>query len=178
MKWKTERRKIAELNPAPYNPRKLTEKQKHDLSVSLDRFDLAAPIIINRNNRVIGGHQRIDILKTKGVTEVDVRVPTRKLTEAEEKELNLRLNKNIGEFDPEKLIDFDAESLKDVGFSDEEIENLFGGDSNDGPITVDIKAFDMVHVLISIPKDKFIDIQDELQKIKQNEFVEYEQSAN
>jgi ParB family chromosome partitioning protein len=90
--WKSEKRKISELNPAPYNPRELTEIQAKDLSTSLERFNLADPIIINTNNRIIGGHQRINILKQAGDIEVDVRVPSRELTEHEEKELNIRLN--------------------------------------------------------------------------------------
>lgn len=40
--WHMERRKIAELNPAPYNPRRMTERQAADLGKSLDtltRYD-------------------------------------------------------------------------------------------------------------------------------------------
>lgn len=33
--WHTEKRKISELFPAPYNPRELTEKQARDLSTSM-----------------------------------------------------------------------------------------------------------------------------------------------
>lgn len=116
--WRTETKKISELTPADYNPRKLSDKSEKDLKKSLNKFNLADPIVINTDNKIIGGHQRIKVLIKKGVDEVDVRVPSRKLTEAEEKELNLRLNKNLGEWDFDLLKDFDKDMLLDVGFDD------------------------------------------------------------
>jgi len=124
--WKTERRKISELKPAEYNPRKATEKECQDLSESLEKFSVADPIVINRNNNVIGGHFRIKILKDKGIKEVDVRVPNKLLTTEEEQELNLRLNKNLGSWDYEMLANFNKELLEVVGFSNEEILLISG----------------------------------------------------
>lgn len=45
-----------------------------------------------------------------------------------EKELNLRLNKNTGEFDFKLLAEFDQTFLKDVGFSSEELDDIFAID--------------------------------------------------
>lgn len=124
--WSSATRKIAELNPAPYNPRYLTEKQAKDIAASIDEFGLADPIIINMNNVIIGGHQRINILKAQGVVqEVDVRVPSRLLTEPEERCLNLRLNKNIGSWDLDALANFNDEELLSVGFEAAELDNIF-----------------------------------------------------
>jgi len=123
--WTNEKRKISDLIPAEYNPRQLTEKQAKDLDASLERFNLCDPIIINADNKIIGGHQRINILKQRGAVEVDVRVPSRQLTEHEEKELNLRLNKNLGEWDFDLLADFDQEMLLDVGFDSAELDKMF-----------------------------------------------------
>ena len=94
--WTSEKRKVSDLTPAKYNPRQMTEEQAKQLTTSLERFNLADPIVINNDNKIIGGHQRIAIYKLHGKHEVDVdvRVPSRKLTPEEEKELNLRLNKN------------------------------------------------------------------------------------
>lgn len=111
--------------PAPYNPRKATEKERQDLTQSLERFDLADPLVINRNNRLIGGHFRLNVLKERNIEEVDCRIPSRELTEAEERELNLRLNKNQGSFDLDALSNFDEEMLLDVGFSAQELDNIF-----------------------------------------------------
>ena len=145
--WKTEKRKISELIPAPYNPRELTEQQAKDLATSLERFNLADPIVINTNNTIIGGHQRINIYKihNKHEVEVDCRIPSRKLTPEEEKELNLRLNKNLGQWDYDLLANFDEEMLKDVGFDSKELDKIFqldtGPEDDDVPEvkTTDIK---------------------------------------
>lgn len=125
IKWHSEKRMISELTLAEYNPRQASEKETEDLINSIERFSLADPIIINRNNHVIGGHFRLKVLKTKGVQEVDVRVPDQELTEAQEKELNLRLNRNTGNWDFDLLANFDEELLKDIGFSPEELDLVF-----------------------------------------------------
>lgn len=121
IKWTTERRKISDLIPAEYNPRQASAKEVADLTASIDRFDLADPLVINSNNRVIGGHFRLKILKERGVQEVDVRVPDRELTLHEEQELNLRLNKNIGHWDMDMLANINDEILKCAGFEDNEL---------------------------------------------------------
>ena len=116
---------ISELTLAEYNPRTASEKEIQDLTVSLDRFNLADPIVINKNNRIIGGHFRLKILRERGVQEVDVRVPNRLLTFEEEKELNLRLNKNTGSWDLELLSKISEDLLKDVGFDSEDLDDIF-----------------------------------------------------
>jgi len=57
IQWISERRKLSELVPLEYNPRKITQRDKEQLKKSLNKFELADPIIINRNNHIIGGHQ-------------------------------------------------------------------------------------------------------------------------
>jgi len=151
MQWKTEKRKIDDLLPAGYNPRQLSETQKELLKESVNKFNLADPIIINSNNTIIGGHQRIKVLKELGFVEIDVRIPDRELTEDEEKELNLRLNKNTGEWDYILLAKFDEGLLSSVGFSPEELDEIFAGDvapkeKDDAvpePRATDIKPGDM-----------------------------------
>lgn len=83
--WKTEKRKIKELIPFAKNPRKINEKEKRELRESLEKFSLAEPIVINLDNTLIGGHQRVKILgQLLGQdTEIDVRVPDRQLTKEE-----------------------------------------------------------------------------------------------
>jgi len=112
--------KISELKQAEYNPRRLTKKQYEDLKASLEKFGLVDPIIINSDNTVIGGHQRLKIVRELGGSEVPtVRV---NLSKEDERELNIRLNKNTGEFDLDILANnFDIDELKDWGFKDIEL---------------------------------------------------------
>jgi len=127
IKWKTETRKVSELIPADYNPRRISEKQKADLARSLEKFGLVMPVVINSNGNVIGGHQRINIFADIGRTEIQVSVPDRLLTEDEEVELNLRLNQNGGSWDEDKFKEFGLDMLKEVGFGEDELGRFFQG---------------------------------------------------
>ena len=114
---------IKQLKPSEYNPRKMTEKQEEDLTESLKRFGCLDPIIVNmfsgRENIIVGGHQRYRILDKLGYKEVPVIFVS--LDEKKEKELNLRLNKNTGEFDFDILKTFETDLLLDVGFTQLEL---------------------------------------------------------
>jgi DNA modification methylase len=125
MIWKNEKRKLSTLSPAKYNPRKMSAKARADLAASLDKFGMADPLVINSNGTIIGGHQRFMILKERGTIDVDVMVPEAELPEAEEKELNVRLNFHKGEWDMELLCNFSEYLLKDIGFDSKELDNVF-----------------------------------------------------
>ncbi len=125
--WALESRKVADLIPADYNPRKLTDKAKSDLEKSVQSFGQVEPLVINRDGTIIGGHSRVKVYADLEIMDTPVMVPNRQLTEDEERELNLRLNKNVGEWDPSKLKEFfGVDFLKDVGFEDGELRVWFG----------------------------------------------------
>lgn len=134
--WRNEKRKVKDLKFFEGNPRQANEKQVRDLDKSLERFSddgksLAAPLVINTTNTVIGGNFRLKRLREKRIKEVDVRVPSRKLTRKEEEELNLRLNKNQGSWDFDVLANFGEDLLKDVGFESEDLDEIFGLEMDD-----------------------------------------------
>ena len=90
--------KIATLNPAEYNPRRISQKQMEDLKKSLKRFGFVDPVIVNINgNVVIGGHQRLKAWQALGHDWAPVHYVD--LSKKRERELNIRLNANGGEFD-------------------------------------------------------------------------------
>jgi hypothetical protein len=128
MQWRTERRRVQDLVPWEGNPRKISEHQAVQLRISLDKFGVADIPVVDVDGRIVGGHQRCAILMAqgKGDLEVDVRVPSRKLTDEEFAELNLRLNKNIGEWDFDVLANFSEDLLLSVGFDEEELMVGFG----------------------------------------------------
>ena len=119
---------ISSLKPSEYNPRKHSRSQADQLKESIRLFGLVDPIICNnahgRENIVIGGHFRLEMAKELGMSEVPV-VYVRISDLKKEKELNLRLNKNTGEFDLEKLKSFDLDLLLDIGFNQGELDNLW-----------------------------------------------------
>ncbi len=132
---------IDQLNPAGYNPRKWDKKALDDLRKSIKKFGLVDPAIVNgasnRMNVVIGGHMRIAAAKELGITEIPViylNIPDVE----KEKELNIRLNKNHGEFDFKLLANFAEEFLTDIGFNSEELDSIFDWD-DDTPEEFDLK---------------------------------------
>ena len=127
---------IDTLIPAEYNPRielKPGMPEYEKLKNSIQEFGYVEPIIVNdRTGKVIGGHQRINVLKDLGYKEVEVVHVD--LDDAHEKALNVALNKISGNWDAEKLEDL----LRDInlntdldveftGFDNDELATIFGG---------------------------------------------------
>jgi len=126
--WSTTTCELKDLIKNGYNPRKLSENEKRDLEKSVKDFGTVVPVVINigsRANILIGGEQRIKVYADLGIKTIECMLPSRELTLEEEKELNLRLNKNTGSWNEELLKEFDMGVLLDVGFGDEELQNLF-----------------------------------------------------
>src|SRR3989338_9640932 len=128
------------LTLVPITPRKWDKEAEKQLTESIKRFGLVDPIIINsapnRKNVVIGGHFRLKIAKDLGYKEMPVvyiNIPDI----AKEKELNLRLNKNTGEWDWDLLANFDESFLSNVGFSSEDLDDIF--DTEDSPEEFDLE---------------------------------------
>lgn len=135
-----EKKKVIDLIPADYNPRKDLkpgDKEYEKLKRSINEFGYVDPLIWNkRTSRLVGGHQRLKVLKDMGIDEVDVVVVD--MDEEKEKALNVALNKISGDWDKDKLMllitdlqgeDFDV-SL--TGFDPEELDDLFKDDMKDG----------------------------------------------
>jgi len=132
-----QRMKLSDLNPAKYNPRKKlkpTDPEFEKLRRSIESFGLVEPPIWNkRTGNVVGGHQRLSVLKYLGHTETDVVVVD--ISEDEEKALNVALNKISGEWDMPLLTDL-LKELGDggfdstlTGFSIDELEKMFKTDN-------------------------------------------------
>jgi len=111
--------KIKNLKPAEYNPRKASKEEWEQLERSIKTFGLVDPIIVNSNpdrkNIIIGGHFRCKVAEGIGIKEIPVVYINIKDIKKEQ-ELNLRLNKNNGEFDLDLLANMDFDLLGEVGF--------------------------------------------------------------
>lgn len=123
--------KIADIKIAKYNPRKdlmADDTEYKRIEKSLETFGMVEPVILNKDNTLISGHQRLKVLKAKGYEEVDASYVD--LSETDEKTLNVALNKIKGEWNYEKLRDLmqelkeDEADLEITGFDDFEIKML------------------------------------------------------
>ena len=134
---KTEIWKIADIKPAPYNPRvtlKPGDQEWDALDKNIERYGLVEPLIINTTTGLlVSGHQRLNVLKAQGQTEAEVVLV--ELDEGKEKLLNIALNKIDGAWDYSKLEalfkEFNEEDVQFTGFAMDELENLFGTEEPD-----------------------------------------------
>ena len=131
MEWKT--LSVDALRPAAYNPRKKLkagDKEYEKIKNSILEFGYVEPIIVNFDMTVIGGHQRLTVLKDLGYTEVQC-VVVHIEDEHKVKALNIALNKITGAWNEQLLADLlvDLQSVDFntdlTGFEAPEIEQLF-----------------------------------------------------
>lgn len=123
---------INELKAAEYNPRvalKAGDKEYEKLKRSIEQFGYVEPIIWNsKTGNVVGGHQRLTVMKDMGITEIDCVIV--ELDEQKEKALNVALNKIQGKWDEDKLAalltDLDSSSfdVSVTGFDAAEVDEL------------------------------------------------------
>lgn len=127
---------LGRINPAPYNPRldlKPGQPEFEKLQRSVEEFGLVEPLVWNqRSGYLVGGHQRLKVLKARGATKAPVVVVD--LPPEREKALNLSLNKVQGGWEEPRLAallqeltetpDFD---LRMTGFEADEAEDLIAG---------------------------------------------------
>ena len=133
----------AELKAATYNPRKALkpgDKEYEKIKNSIVEFGYCEPVIVNADMTIIGGHQRVTVLKDLGYEEIECIVIA--IDKTKEKALNIALNKITGEWNKELLADLieDLQSsdfdIAFTGFEPPEIEQLFNA-VHDKKITED-----------------------------------------
>ncbi len=118
--------KIKDLKKHPKNPRQLNKDQEKHLSHSIDKFGLIDKPIVTIDGLIIGGHQRINVLKKQKIKEIECWIPDQELTERDIDELNIRLNKNTGDWDYDILADqWEVNDLLEWGFTEEELTGAF-----------------------------------------------------
>ena len=141
---------IDSLKGADYNPRVQDAVATEKLKDSIRRYGLVDPILVNcapkRKGVIIGGHFRWKVAKELGIEQVPVvflNIPSLEC----EKELNLRLNRNTGEWDWALLKGFDIDLLLDVGFDDVDLSHVW-----DDSLETEDDNFDVDKELAKIKK--------------------------
>ncbi len=151
---------IAELHAYPGNPRTWSSEQLEQLKSSIRRNGWLEPIVVNRAARnfnvILGGNMRFCAAKELGYTQIPaifVNVKDKK----REEEIVLRLNKNTGSWDSEKLKEFDVSFLLEMGFDDSDLDKIW-----DEALDTEDDHFDVEAAIKEIkkPKSKIGDLYD------------------
>ncbi len=123
--------RLSDIEPSDYNPRKQLgpeDPQYKKIAASLEEFGYVEPIIWNQaTGHLVGGHQRLTILKDKRETQAEVVVVN--LSLHDEKILNVLLNRAKGRWDNDKLADLlnelnEAGAVELTGFDEWELQGL------------------------------------------------------
>lgn len=104
-------RRVGDLKLDFGNPRKIKKQKREDLEDSLEKYGDFDIIVINEQNQVIGGNQRVTFYQRK---DPDMIVTCKLLvgyTVAEQKYVNIKLNSHAGEWVLEELGDWTADLM-------------------------------------------------------------------
>lgn len=110
---------VKDLKDGFGNPRKISAQKRDELKQSLKQFGDFGLILIDEDNNLIAGNQRVSILKEENP---DTVVLCKKLigySEAELRAINIKDNVHAGEWDIDMLADWTADLTIDLGIKDE-----------------------------------------------------------
>lgn len=98
------------------NPRKITRKKASELQESLQSLGDFGIIVIDENDNIISGHQRVDALQALYGDEHEVLCKQLVgYSKSELKAINIKANTHSGEWDLDKLAEWTADLHVDLG---------------------------------------------------------------
>lgn len=149
--WSTVTRRLGDLAPHKLNPRVASDAFKRTLTRLIKKYGLVELPAIDLDGTILAGHQRIAVLLALHGPEyeIEVRIPSRLLTEAERKEYLLASNRAHADWDYGMLAEhFDVGMLLASGFDDTDLGILFDD------LTVEDDGFDADAEIKKIKKTK------------------------
>ncbi len=127
--------KLSAIKQNPNNPRSINKDKFAKLVKSIEEFPRMLelrPIVLNKDNIVLGGNMRLKACKQIGLTEVPV-VYADDLTEEEQRQFIIKDNVGFGDWDWELLAnEWDVSDLNDWGLDlpDMDVEVLEAEEDN------------------------------------------------
>ena len=107
--------KVSDINNRFGNPRKIGKAKREELLRSLDTFGNFGIIVIDENDDVIAGNQRVALIKERDPDEVVLCKRLIGYTKAEKRAINIKDNTHSGEWDLDILADWTADLNVDLG---------------------------------------------------------------
>lgn len=120
--WHLEVLSIKDLKAHAKNPREISKDQMKHLENLIKKFGLIDKPIINKDWTIIGGHQRIKILKKMKAKVVECWVPDEQIEQEDIDHLCIGLNLNRGDWDWDILAnEWEVVDLLKWGFTEEQL---------------------------------------------------------
>lgn len=107
--------KVSELKNDFGNPRKISKKNREELQKSLEELGDFGLILIDEDNNIIAGNQRVSILKELDENTEVLCKRLKGYTNSELKAINIKDNTHSGEWDLDLLADWTADLQIDLG---------------------------------------------------------------
>ncbi len=137
--WAVDIRKLTILKNWKENPRTITKVALEKLKERIVQRGFHSVIVIDTDNTILSGNQRGLALRQLGIKEVNVLVPSRKLTTEERRKIALESNLNDGEWNMEALKSFNIDLLTDVGFDQMKLVEFWDKDTEIKEESFDLK---------------------------------------
>ncbi len=157
LEWRTEKKKVTELKYWEKNPHKPTAEEMKTLEKNLKDLGNFEPLVIDTDNTVLAGNKRLRLAIEKEQEEIEVNIPSRKLTEKEREKIGLLSNIHRGKWDFDMIkLEFEKITLEEVGFEfidlikDSELPTKNQEDNNKL-----VSAENQKKILITFPKEYY-----------------------
>ena len=158
---KIEKVKVSEVKNNPNNPRVIKNDKFKKLVRSISEFPEMLeirPIVVDKDNIVLGGNMRLRACKEAGLKEVYI-VKADQLTEKQQREFIIKDNVGFGEWDWDDLAnEWDVDELEDWGLDlpfDLKVEEL-EAEEDDYDIPAEIKTDIVLGDLIEIGEHRLL----------------------
>lgn len=172
--------KLSQIRKNPNNPRIIRDEKFEKLKRSIQDFPQMMelrPIIVDEAGVILGGNMRYEAIKSLKMSEFPDEWVKRveELTDDQKKEFIVKDNVGFGDWDWDAI----ANEWDDLPLDDWGLEGIpVAGDSGENITKLNLNGYNQVHVLLSFHPDVFSQIQDQLDRLRRVDGVEYEQSAN
>lgn len=120
--WHLEIIAVRSLKDNLKNPRQISKEHFQHLQNLIAKFGLIDKPILNKDLTIIGGHQRVRVLKNMKIKTIECWIPDKQLEQEDIDHLCVGLNLNQGQWDYDILAnEFDPLDLLKWGFTEEQL---------------------------------------------------------
>jgi hypothetical protein len=172
VEWVQQRVSLKDIKPYERNPRRISKEAYTKLKDSLEQDGYHGRMLCTTDMRLLGGHQRLKVLKELGHKEVDVLIPSHELSEEECRRLLIRDNLQAGEWDFDLLsADYDIGELLEWGFPEDLLPKQEGVEDEENTPDDDLADNVTIGVVVACKNEE--EQQETTTKLRELGFLAY-----